>query len=1079
MKRVLITALAFAGVLPLAAQTDVSEYFLTNNGFDVNFNYDASVRGNIPGDIINDVYGWRNETTATYTVAGTFAYNPNVTFNNSSALPSAGFNGSQGGALGMSTGWGMKHLYSQQVTLPKGTYRLKAAYYNVGSATAGQSLLAWAPQVGSRMASKVKSFPVGEWIEDEVTIIVSSLKTGSIQIGFQTDASAGSNNHAKVLVDYVSLICDQMDKGGLQATVTEANTAYGDGSGIGAATLKAAIDTAQAVLDNADASVISILDAMRNLQNALTAYRYANASTENPLDMTSLITNPSFESGTNGWENIGFASQNNTSFIGKSGNYYLERWTSIGSKLPDVSVSQTIENLPEGRYIFRAATGHITQKASGSNQNNGTAQTGAKLFAGYSSAEAADHTKAQDLPFVSIGAPVTIGFKTVNATGNWVCFDNCQLLYTGAVADSDYASYLAGYVADIRATVLPLPASKSAREALESALNTASQAAQASNPVREELVAAKNAVESARNAFVASADIYKTLQDAIDYALKVRQWWESDTERVDPLVQAIADAQTVVQSENLTKSEAAAAVAALNAVVKTVDKQVYTADWSMGNINDKNNAWYIGRTRQTKNWILFWEKGYGDNPKTFSCGNYTLDIDEVLARADKAFEFYTDSLKYINRETSKTSKYKMVIRLRYEPTEWEASGSGVDNLIGLLTLTPWATPSRNWQTLYHEIGHCFQYQVHCDNNNSNGWMYAPGGGKGCAFWEQCAQWQAYKIMPNEQFTNEWFDGYMKNVHKHILHESPRYNNFFVQDYWSYLHGMDFMGRLWNQSRNPEDAVEAYIRINGITVSQFYDEMYDCAARFATWDIPHLAALGKSKINVRPQPQLNAIEDGAWRIDASVAPENTGHNIIRLNAPRTAKTIAVQFKGISGADGFRSKMPTAAEWRYGFVAYMNDGTRVYSPMAKSTYQNPEGFLEFECPANAARVFFVVSGGSSRYWRQVWDDNDNNDEQWPYEVKFGNTNKYGSADMPELTSVTDITGDIEVPEMWAENGTLHIGASSYDLSVAITGISGATVATAAPGTDIALQPGFYVATVFTDQGRVAAFRKIVVR
>ena len=171
----------------------------------------------------------------------------------------------------------------------------------------------------------------------------------------------------------------------------------------------------------------------------------------------------------------------------------------------------------------------------------------------------------------------------------------------------------------------------------------------------------------------------------------------------------------------------------------------------------------------------------------------------------------------------------MVIRLRYDPTAWEASGSGVDDLIGLLTLTPWAAPSRNWQTLYHEIGHCFQYQVHCDNGDRNGWMYEPGGGKGCAFWEQCAQWQAYKIMPADQFNNEWFDGYLQNVHKHILHESPRYNNYFIQDYWCYKHGMDFMGRLWNQSRNPEDAVEAYMRLTGITDSEFNDEMYDCAA----------------------------------------------------------------------------------------------------------------------------------------------------------------------------------------------------------------------------------------------------------
>ena len=82
------------------AQDDVSQYVLINNGFDLNFNYDNALTGNVKGDVINEVFGWTNETTATYTVAGTFAYNPNVTFNGSSALPSAGYENSSGGCLG-------------------------------------------------------------------------------------------------------------------------------------------------------------------------------------------------------------------------------------------------------------------------------------------------------------------------------------------------------------------------------------------------------------------------------------------------------------------------------------------------------------------------------------------------------------------------------------------------------------------------------------------------------------------------------------------------------------------------------------------------------------------------------------------------------------------------------------------------------------------------------------------------------------------------------------------------------------------------------------------------------------------
>lgn len=73
------------------SQTDVSNLFLVNNGA---FNYDEKQTGNIAGDVIHEVDGWTNETSATYTVPGTFAYNAGVTFNGrSSALPITGDNG--------------------------------------------------------------------------------------------------------------------------------------------------------------------------------------------------------------------------------------------------------------------------------------------------------------------------------------------------------------------------------------------------------------------------------------------------------------------------------------------------------------------------------------------------------------------------------------------------------------------------------------------------------------------------------------------------------------------------------------------------------------------------------------------------------------------------------------------------------------------------------------------------------------------------------------------------------------------------------------------------------------------------
>jgi hypothetical protein len=426
------------------------------------------------------------------------------------------------------------------------------------------------------------------------------------------------------------------------------------------------------------------------------------------------------------------------------------------------------------------------------------------------------------------------------------------------------------------------------------------------------------------------------------------------------------------------------------------DKSIYLPS-SMGDPNNASNNWTYTRSKQSANWIIFWEAGYGANPNSTSlASDYRIDVDNLLRLAENAFGFYTDSLKFIKRGSSKTDQYKMIIRLRYT-RDWEATGSGVDNNIGMLTLTAWSAQVAG-HTLAHEVGHCFQYQVHCDNNDQNGWMYGFGanGSGGNCWWEQCAQWQGFKIYPDQQFTSSDFNGYLANAHKHILHETPRYSNYFIQDYWTMLHGMDFIGRMWNESKSPEDPVEAYKRMTNIPQTAFNDQMYDCAARFASWDIPALRSYGENKIDARPQPKMNRLNDNYWQVDSLACPENYGYNIIRMNVPNNSNKVKAYFQGIAGTSGFRKQAYGYAEWRYGFVALLENGQRVYSPMVTSTYSSPKDTIEFETPANCKRLWFVVSGAPKLHWRHAWDNDDSNDEQWPYKVKFENSNLYGTFD-----------------------------------------------------------------------------------
>lgn len=354
----------------------------------------------------------------------------------------------------------------------------------------------------------------------------------------------------------------------------------------------------------------------------------------------------------------------------------------------------------------------------------------------------------------------------------------------------------------------------------------------------------------------------------------------------------------------------------------------------------------------------------------------------------------------------------------------------------------------------------------------NGWMYGFGanasGGNG--WWEQCAQWQAYKVYPSQQFSNEWFSGYLSNVHKHVLHESPRYNNFFIQDYWTYLHGNDIIGRLWNESVKPEDPVETYKRITGISQSQFNDEMWESAARFATWDIPKLKALGAGVIASRPQTKMNNQGDNVWRIDPTVCVENYGHNIIRLNAPTTEKTITVYFEGLAGIDGYRKNYAGLDGWRYGLVALLKDGTRVYSEVkaASMSVNQGQGSISFDCPANSSKLWLVVSGAPSEHWRHAWDDNDDNDEQWPYQVSFNNTNIFGYANV--VTSLPLNHASEAGLDIFVDDRTLTIGNIQTDANIRIYNVAGSCVVNenASSGSySSQLAPGAYVVSVRTKQ------------
>ncbi len=415
-------------------------------------------------------------------------------------------------------------------------------------------------------------------------------------------------------------------------------------------------------------------------------------------------------------------------------------------------------------------------------------------------------------------------------------------------------------------------------------------------------------------------------------------------------------------------------------------------------LSKSSSAWYFGRSKQSDHFIVFWGKGYDElgfvTPSTHPDPSYKVDIDDLLAKAEQFWDMNVNTLKFITPGSSKTDRYKMMIFLLYQ-TDWLATGAGYDNTIGALWVSP-STCQPVGSTIAHEIGHSFQYQVYCDNGGNSGWRYGFGGNGGNGYWEQTAQWQAYQSYPSEAINSYNFDVFIDNCHRSTFHEGQRYASYFINYYWADKHGIDFIGKLWKESgaNGPEDPAQAYMRLTGITLEQYNDEQFDYARKMVTWDLDALRATGSSRIGAY-SCSLNQAADGYRQIAPEDCIQNHGYNVIRLNVPETGTVVTATFEGIAGAPGYRSINPAAAGWRYGYVALLNDGTRVYSEIFSSS----AGSASFTCPANCRDLWFVVSGAPKTYWPHAWDDDESNDEQWPYKVKFAGTNIYGLIDFSD--------------------------------------------------------------------------------
>lgn len=456
---------------------------------------------------------------------------------------------------------------------------------------------------------------------------------------------------------------------------------------------------------------------------------------------------------------------------------------------------------------------------------------------------------------------------------------------------------------------------------------------------------------------------------------------------------------------------------------------VIPSTYASNDYTKETSQWCLQRSRESEHFVIFWEKGIPENNGTLTYDGFSCNVNSMLSQAEKIWDTYVNDLGFLSPGSSTTDSRKIqmyVVKNGWGGAgdTWRADGSGVDGTekyvsgstlktgraakTGIFHCTTRAATARNGHTLAHEIGHTFQYLVGADNaynkrTNKPGLNYVLGGNtsKGNEWWEDCANWQAYKVYPQMQYTDgEYFEKYLDKHHLNIHHEDSRYTNCFYHDWWCEKHGLNTIGTIWREAVQYDDPTQTYMKLYGLNEASFADEQFEGYMHLVCADIKGIHASARTKVGREPQRLKKVHEDILakhldgdnrwWIVSPDYCVQNYGFNANPIKVPAEGTVVKASFKGLTGVSGYRNINPSYAGWRYGIAAYCSDGTSVYSDIRKDR----EGEVTFTVPKGAEKMWFVVMGAPTTYWSHPWDDDSSNDEQWPYAVKFENTDAEGA-------------------------------------------------------------------------------------
>ena len=446
-------------------------------------------------------------------------------------------------------------------------------------------------------------------------------------------------------------------------------------------------------------------------------------------------------------------------------------------------------------------------------------------------------------------------------------------------------------------------------------------------------------------------------------------------------------------------------------------RKIYTPrEFRAEGFDARDAKWSRKRCKESERCVVFWAKEFGDDPNSANLPpEMRVDVDELLQKAEQIYSTNVERLGFSAQPGAKSrlDEYKLQIYLLYRQ-EWLATGSGYDDVIGALWVNP-STCQPVGDVIAHELGHSFQYQIYCDQlangvakNHESGFRYAHDSGLGNTIWEQCAQWQAQQDYPQSAFTNYHKETWAKNCHRAFENEWARYQSYWLLYAIKDLRGIEAIANVWKASRRPEDFLDAYLRLycNG-DGEKLGDDLYYYASHAATFDFNGIREFAREEWIDAYRPNIVVNDEGAWQIAYASCPDESGFNAIPLDPKEYDGKVEIAFKALEIGSELAKNDPgvvccgesgeliarvtrnynspkgydkTRSQFRYGFVALCDDGTRVYGDAERAH----EKTVQFKIPENATRLFFVVAAVADRHYRHKWDNDESNDLQLPYQI-----------------------------------------------------------------------------------------------